>query len=80
MTWKTVQKRSVNKCLCYITNIKMFTLDNNFSGEVISKIGDYSLKNGKMQINREEKKGHLHLHSNCWYEFTYNEEKIADEK
>ena len=74
MIWKTIQKRMVHKHLQYISNIQLYTLDNQFSGEFIESIGSYGLENGKMEVNVIQKKGKLRVHSNWWYHFDYNKE------
>jgi hypothetical protein len=72
MTMKTIQKRCIKNHVARFSNIRMYSLENNFTGEPIKKISDYSLTNGKLQVDEVAKKGHLRVHSNLWYEFDYN--------
>jgi hypothetical protein len=71
MAWKTIQKRVVHKHLSRISNIKVLCLENCFVREDISEIRKYSLDNGKMEVDIENGKGRLRVHSNLWYEFDY---------
>lgn len=71
MTWKTIQKRVVHKHIPRISNIKVLSLENCFIRESISEIGKFSLENGKMEVDIENRKGRLRVHSNLWYEFDY---------
>jgi hypothetical protein len=72
MSLKTIQKRCVINHLSRISNIRIYSLENGFVGELIKKISDYSLQNGKLRVDEDTHKGHLRVHSNLWYEFDYN--------
>ena len=75
MIFQTIQGRHAAKHLDKISNLRCYSLDNSFSGELVEHQG-YALNfalnrmGGKLQVNKEGK-GKIHLHSNLWYEFDY---------
>jgi len=76
MTFQTIQARHTAKHLSKISNLRCFSLDNSFSGELVedqSKVLDFALNrlDCKLQVSKTEGKGCIRAHGNLWYEFDY---------
>lgn len=75
--FQTIQRRYQAKHLPKISGIKVYTLDNCFSGEAwqgtVEQWAEWVLGRmcGKLQVNAAEGTGRVSLHGNCWYEFIY---------
>jgi hypothetical protein len=76
MTFQTVQDRHAAKHADRISNARVFTLDNHFSGEpytgTAAALIEHTLRFGtKIQINKAAGKGRIRHHGNHWLEFDY---------
>ena len=78
--WRTVRKKTFPCVLARITDIKMFGPGNNFSGESINEIGNYSLSHGTMQIEKEKEMGVLRVNNTLWYEFRFKQRLQKNKK
>lgn len=76
MTFQTIQARHNAKHLTKISNLRCFSLENNFSGVLADdqvRVLDFALNRlvCRMQISKDEGKGRIRAHGNLWYEFDY---------
>jgi hypothetical protein len=76
MTFQTIQARHAAKHLDKISNVRCYSLDNSFSGELVedqARAIDFALNRmgGKLQVSKTERQGKIRLHSNLWYNFDY---------
>lgn len=76
MTFQIVQARHTAKHLDKISNLRCFSLENSFSGELVedqARALDFALNrlDCKLQVSKTEGKGRIRAHSNLWYEFDY---------
>lgn len=67
---QTVRKNTkiYKNAIANAQSIKVFTLENNFIGEPVKLIDSFYLEMGKLFGDSGRYK--LHVHSNCWYEFS----------
>ena len=70
---KTIARNRLDKFIPRISNVRIYSLDNSFSGET-AKDDAYSIgwarkMDAKFQHDEATGKGRARCHSNLWYEF-----------
>ena len=68
---KTIRKNTKARAaaIANAKDLQVFTLNNNFTGAPVASILPHHLESSKLS-QHEDGKYSLHVHSNCWYEFT----------
>lgn len=73
---KTIRKNSVEKFIKRAFNIKVYTLDNGFTGVPVNDLVWAIYLDAKFSYDSQTGTGRARLHSNCWYEFDVKKENV----
>lgn len=75
MAYQTIPQKFTSKHIDKITNVRCFSLENGFNGELIGGAAalDFALNRlgCRLQIDKIAGRGRVRAHGNLWYEFDY---------